>query len=139
MENRSLEQQVTTAGPDGFQVWGIPSAAKSVLRNLAVGDYMLLLESATLGGDFVYAGRVIGFPRGECRELSQYLWGEHRFPLILFLSGGLTDLSYPTFCEAFGYNPNWNPAGRTNRLKPESIQSSTYATEERFIHDLIHS
>jgi hypothetical protein len=87
-ESRGLEQQAAAAAPNGFQVWGIPSGAKSALKNFSIGDYLLLLESAAFGGGFVYAGKAIGVPPGECWDLSRHLWGEQKFPLIVFLVGG---------------------------------------------------
>ena len=92
-EVERLQRDADKYEPEGFQVWGIPSGARSILRDFQVGDYLLLLEAATPGGSFAYVGRAIAKPSQECFELSQHLWGEQRFPLIVFLKGNLT--SYP--------------------------------------------
>jgi hypothetical protein len=60
---------------------------------MAVSDYLLLLEAIGPGGTFAYIGRVIAIPSKECFDLSMHLWGEQRFPLIVFLKGGLTSYS----------------------------------------------
>ena len=44
-ERERLAAETALQTPDGFQIWGIPSGAKSVLRSLAPGDYLLLLGS----------------------------------------------------------------------------------------------
>jgi hypothetical protein len=90
-ERERLAAETALQAPEGFQIWGIPSGAKSVLRSLAPGDYLLLLESPGPGGTFVYGGRIIAAPTKECFDLSMHLWGEQRFPLIVFMRGRLTN------------------------------------------------
>src|SRR5262245_52148698 len=80
-EIEQLRRDTALFSPDGFQVWGIPSGARSVLNAFQVGDYLLLLEAVGPGGGFYYVGRAIAKPSRECFELSQRLWGEQRFPL----------------------------------------------------------
>lgn len=136
-ERNVLQQKIETQAPDGFQIWGIPSGARSVLRSLAVGDFLLLLESHTRGGTFYYAGRVICKPSMECFDLSKHLWGEQRFPLILFLSGDMTDYSYNSFCNDFGFAENWHPAGKTYRLLPSRLDESRFDNENDFIKHVL--
>ena len=99
-EVEQLQEDTVAYAPDGFQIWGIPSGAKSVLRDFRSGDYLLLLEAVGPGGTFAYVGRAIAKPSQECFELSRHLWGEQRFPLIVFLKGNLT--SYRWFNFALG-------------------------------------
>lgn len=136
-ELAQLASGTALEAPDGFQIWGIPSGAKSVLRSLGPGDYLLLLESPGPGGEFVYGGRIIAAPTKECFDLSMHLWGEQRFPLIVFLTGRLTNFRWLTFCEALGYKPNWNPAGNTYRITDERLVASAYADEETLIQRVV--
>lgn len=136
-EGEILRAQTREFAPDGFQVWGIPSGAKSVIRALTIGDYLLLLETVGPGGSFAYVGRVVGRPSKECSDLSFHLWGEFRFPLIVFLKGALTSYPWFAFCEAFGLSKNWNPAGRTNRITEERWRISQFETEEALITHII--
>lgn len=95
---------------------------------------LLLLKTVGLDGTFDYVGRVVAHIPGEFTELSQHLWGEVDFPLIVLLDGHLVDYSWVDFCEAFGYDHMWNPAGRTNLLQPRRIESSPFGDENSFIH-----
>jgi len=133
VEIERLRQDTGTYNPDGFQVWGIPSGAKAILRDFRVGDYLLLLEAAGVGGSFAYAGRAIAKPSQECFELSHYLWGEQRFPLIVFLKGNLTNYPWLRFCESLGYKVNWNPAGQTYRVPRERLFTSPFIDEEGLV------
>jgi hypothetical protein len=95
-EIAKLRDDTFKYAPDGFQIWGIPSGAQAVLRSFQVGDYLLLLKAAGPGGSFAYVGSAVAKPSQECFELSQKLWGEQRFPLILFLKGNLTSYVWVT-------------------------------------------
>ena len=128
-----LQRETERYAPNGFQVWGIPSGAKSVLRAFEVGDYLLLLEAAGPGGSFAYAGRAVAKPPRECFELSAHLWGEQRFPLIVFLKGNLTNFRWINFCENLGYSTNWNPAGQTYRVQYERMVASPYMDDDGLI------
>lgn len=119
--------------PDGFQIWGIPSGAKSILKNFVEGDHLLLLKSITFGGAFEYSGRAVGIPREECFDLSRYLWGEARFPLICFLVGKQVHFPWPLFLDAFGFQPNWDPAGMTWRLLPKRVKESKFGSEDEVV------
>lgn len=128
-----LHSQTQAEAPSGFQIWGIPSGAKAVLSQFRVGDFLLLLEAAGPGGTFAYVGRAIARPSQPSFELSRHLWQDERYALIVFLRGGLSGFSWPSFCERLGYSAAWNPAGKTYRVQPERIHSSTYVNEEGLI------
>lgn len=132
-EVEQLRRDVAKYAPDGFQVWGIPSGAKFVLSTFRVGDCLLLLEAAGPGGSFAYVGRAIAKPSRECHDLSLQLWGEQKFPLIVFLKGSLTNYRWFSFCENLGYKSNWNPAGQTYRVPPERLITSPYIDEDGLI------
>lgn len=78
-ELASIRAQVAKRAPSGFQIWGIPSGAQRVLEPMETGDFLLLLEST----DFAYVGQVIHRITQHCWDLSSYIWGEARFPLII--------------------------------------------------------
>ena len=105
-EIERLRRDTMKYAPEGFQIWGIPSGARAVLSSFEVGDYLLLLEAARAGGSFAYAGRAIAKPSQECFGLSEHLWGEQKFPLIVFLKGNLTNFRWLKFCENLGYSTN---------------------------------
>jgi hypothetical protein len=128
-----LRHDLDYYAPEGFQIWGIPSGAKSVLNDFRVGDYLLLLEAVGPGGRFAYVGRAIAKPSQECFDLSHHLWGEKRFPLIVFLKGALTNYRWFSFCDNLGYKRNWNPAGNTYRVQPERLIASPYGDDDGLI------
>ena len=129
----AIRRELNSVTPNGFQIWGIPSGAKSVLRALSNGDFLLLLETTKGGGSFYYAGEVVAFLSRENFRLSMHLWGEARFPLIVFLRGGLADYSWEKFCNEFGHKTNRNPAGQTIRLKSEKIAISPFPSERDIV------
>jgi hypothetical protein len=113
-ELRSIKSQIAKLAPSGFQIWGIPSGAYHVLEPMETGDFLLLLESS----DFAYVGRVIHRVTQHCWELSSHIWGEVRFPLIVFLNGELILYSWDEFREHFGFKANYHMRGNTMRLNP---------------------
>lgn len=135
-EKQELERATESLAPSGFQIWGIPSGAKSVLRSLGVGDLLLLLEAIGPGGTFAYGGRVVALPSKESFRLSQHLWGEPRFPLIVFLRGYLTNYSWYEFCNAVGYSKKWNPAGNTYRVQEDRIAVG-FGDEEQLVRKIL--
>jgi 5-methylcytosine-specific restriction protein A len=66
-------------------------------------------------------------------NLSQRLWGEAKFPLIVLLNGKLTDYPWDRFRSAFGFSPDWRLAGMTYRLTPPRISRSPFPTEQDVI------
>jgi hypothetical protein len=129
----SIQRQVAELAPTGFQIWGIPSGAERVLEPMETGDFLLLLESI----DFVYAGRVIHRISQHCWELSNYIWGEARFPLIILLQGEFISYLWTEFREHFGFAENYHMRGNTMRRNPKRVASSPSRTEEAFIARLL--
>lgn len=132
-ELRRLRRATEEIDENGFQIWGIPSGAKTILRDLKIDDYLLLLEAVGPGGSFAYGGRIIARPSGECFALSRHLWGEGRFPIIVLMSGGLTNYLWYDFCDQLGYKRNWNPAGHTYRIQRERLLASSFGDEAALI------
>lgn len=120
-------------GHQRFQIWGIPSGATAVLRKLSDGDCLALVRTVGFHGYLEYCDKVVAHPIGECPSLSRYLWGETRFPLIIFMQGERIDVPWTTFCEYFSYKENWNPAGTTWQIKPEKLQAAGIFSEDAFM------
>lgn len=136
-EKDALDERLSEQTPDGFQIWGIPSGAKSVLKNLEIGDSLLLLEAAGYGGSFAYGGKVVAFPSRECFELSQHLWGEAKFPLIVFLKGAMTQFLWRDFCSLVDYKQNWNPAGQTYRITESRMEFGNFQTDDQLLERVV--
>jgi hypothetical protein len=134
-ELTELAVALNAEAPDGFQIWGVPSGAKGMLRHMTVGDHFALLVSIRPYGQVEYVGRIVAAPSQPCHELSMELWGEQRFPLIVFMVGRLTTYPWENFRDRLGYAPNWDPAGNTWRVKPERLRSAG-VSEEVFIQSL---
>jgi hypothetical protein len=119
--------------PTGFQVWGIPSGAAGVLAHMTTGDFLLLLESV----GFRYVGQVIHRVSELCWDLSQHIWGEQRFPILILLQGELIDYAWAEFVEEFGFAANYHMRGNTMRLAEERLLASRFGGEEGFIAALL--
>lgn len=132
-----VRRAVESDADDGFQIWGIPSGARTVLRELVPGDYLLLLEAVGPGGRFAYGGKIIARPSRECPTLSRHLWGEGRFPIIVLLIGAMTNYRWYDFCDQLGYKRNWNPAGNTYRIQPDRLAASPFGDEATFIRRIV--
>ncbi len=83
LEIADFKSNTQQLAPTGFQIWGIPSGAQRVVAHMQTGDYLMLLEST----DFTYCGQVIHRVSDLCHDLSYDIWGEQRFPIIIFLQG----------------------------------------------------
>ncbi|MDE0172505.1 MAG: hypothetical protein OYH76_01570 [Defluviicoccus sp.] len=115
--------------PRGFQIWGLPSGAERVLSEMCTGDYLMLLESI----DFRYCGKVIHRVTEFCWELSRHLWGEQRFPIIVFLQGKFIQYDWLEFVADFQFNQKYHMRGNTMKLAQSRIEQSKYMTENAFI------
>jgi HNH endonuclease len=124
---------VSDISPDGFQIWGIPSGAKLVLKNMAANDKLLLLEAAGEGGFFTYCGTVIHRIEEPCHDLSTHLWGEGRFPIIILLDGRMILYRWFDFLDRFGLSQNFNPRGQTMSLAAARFGTGFSGSEEEFI------
>lgn len=122
---------------DGFQIWGIPSGGARLFRRIAENDYLLLIDTDRPGGSISYAGKVICKIENPSFRLSNYLWGEAKFPLIVLLDGFSTHLEVTEFKELFDYSPNWSMRGLAYSLAQPRIQQSQFQNEHSFISYLI--
>ncbi len=135
-ERAELADTLETSAPEGFQIWGVPSGAKSMLRYLTKGDHFALLVSIRPFGQIEYVGQIVGAPSEPCYDLSTRLWGEQRFPLIVFMVGWVAAYPWEQFRDRLGYASNWDPAGKTWPVKQERLRAAG-ETEETFVRSLI--
>ena len=119
--------------PQGVQVWGIPSGGARLFRRVNESDFWLLIDTDRPGGTISYAGRIVCKVENPSHELSNYLWGEAKFPLILLLGGFCTELEVTQFKELFGYSPNWSMRGLSYPLAQQRIEGSQFGSESAFI------
>jgi hypothetical protein len=80
-----------------------------------------------------YAGRIICKFENPSFHLSNFLWGEQKFPLIVFMDGFRTDVEITTFKQMFGYADNWSMRGLAYSLRDDRIQNSRFGTEASFM------
>jgi hypothetical protein len=86
-DKEKLSNQLDRYAPDGFQIWGIPSGAKRILRSVEVGDFLLLLESVGPGGRFAYGGRIVGYHKGSRSSFLCTFGGKHVFRSLFSYEG----------------------------------------------------
>jgi len=129
MEVLDIKATVSQLAPTGFQIWGIPSGAQRVLQNMTGGDFLMLLEST----DFTYVGQVLHRVQELCPALSDHLWHEQRFPIIILLQGELVSYSWSDFKAYFKFDANYHMRGNTMSLSAERVGETDAKTEEAFI------
>jgi hypothetical protein len=134
-----LREEVLKSGPDSFQIWGIPSGGERAIGKLDVGDYMLLLGSERAGSTFEYAGRVIARVPIQARDLSKFLWGESRFPIIFFMRGVAISYPWDEFKSSLHYSSNWTVRGNSYSISNKRISESRYGNEEAFLREIAGS
>jgi hypothetical protein len=121
-----LIQQLHHHFPSGsFNCWGVPAGAESAIKDLNVGDVMLLVK--TIGGEhgeIPALGVVKVFFKVQMRELSKVLWGELGYPYVFFFNTESIFLSWTSFKDDVGYKPTYSPPGYVSRVsKLEKIQT----------------
>lgn len=107
-----------------------------MLRHLKIGDHFALLVSMRPFGQIEYVGKIVGAPSEPCHDLSARLSGEQRFPVIVLMVGWIAAYPWELFRDRLGYASNWDPAGKTWRVKPERLGAAG-VTEEAFVRSLI--
>lgn len=133
LEILDIQGKASQLAPTGFQIWGIPSGAQKVLAHMQTGDYLMLLEST----DFAYCGQVIHRITDMCHDLSYDIWGEQKFPIIIFLQGEMISYGWDEFVGHFSFAPNYHMRGNTMSLLKNRVAESPSQTEETFISSLL--
>ncbi len=113
--------------PSGnFNVWGVPSGANFVIKNLKQNDVVFLIESVNNsihGSDGLvpYYGIVKVFIPEEFPNLSKVLWGESKFTYIFFFDAININLKWQHFRSLLNYHEQYNPGGLFVRIIPERL------------------
>ena len=115
----STQSQVQErTGIEGFRLWAMTKAHRSIFRRMELGDDVMISEKGT--GKFTHYGRVCG--KTENRALGEKIWpyaGEKPWELIYFLSDvRRIDLPKSEVLQKLGYSPTDMLAGarRANPL-----------------------
>jgi hypothetical protein len=132
-EQQQIRATIEEYAPTGFQIWGLPSGAKGVLKDMTQGDFLLLLEST----DFRYAGQVLCRISQPLHRLSAKIWGEGRFPIIVLLQGELVTYGWDLFREHFDYAEGYHMRGNTARVSEKAVLLSRSGNEESFIAQVL--
>lgn len=134
-ERDQIRETIQKTASDGFQIWGIPSGAKVILKNMSKGDFLLLLESM----NFRYAGEVLVRISQPLHLFSKHIWGEERFPIIIFLRGQMITYGWDQFKEHFGYSKSYRMRGQTALVADERVAASPSKSERAFIAHVLAS
>jgi hypothetical protein len=133
-----LLSQLRQEFPDGFfNCWGVPAGAKSVIRQLAADDCVVLVHSATEYGQVPALCHVQVFWPDELRDLSFALWGNVKYPYIFFFRTVELTLSWPEFSEHLGYKHNFDPRG--NFYSVASHRLDGFGGVEAYVNGLRHN
>jgi hypothetical protein len=133
-----LLTQLRQEFPTGFfNCWGVPAGAKSVIRQLQAGDFVLLVHSATEYGEVPVLCRVQVFWPHELRDLSFALWGNDKYPYIFFFHTEHLTLSWPELREHLGYRHNFDPRG--NFYSVASHRLDEFGGVEAYVQGLRHN
>lgn len=121
IRNEILDE-LNNAFPKGvFNCWGVPAGAKSVIKSLDVGDAVLLVET-TAGPGFIPALGIVKVYRNvELRNLSEALWGNHKFPYVFFFDTEKLNFTWVEFIDEIGYMTNFRPSGQFYRLNKDRL------------------
>ena len=133
LEALTMRAKIADLAPTGFQLWGLPSGAERVLKDMETGDFLMLLESV----DFGYVGQVLHRVSQPLWRLSQHIWNEQGFPIIVLLQGELITYGWDEFKVHFGIMPNYDLRGATAKLKTGRVTASPSGNEDTFIATLL--
>lgn len=119
----SLRELLRKRFPSGScNVWGVPAGAHSVIRDLASGDTVLLVETTAGDGRIPALCPDVLYRNRAYHELSRELWGNARFPYVFFFETELIEMTWQEMCLDLGYNPKWDPRYFV-RITPDRLES----------------
>lgn len=108
--------------PSGsFNCWGVPAGAQGVVKDMALGDVVLLVESARIDGVVPALCEVKAFYPAEFPKLSAALWGDEKYPYVFFFRTEPLLLPWIEFLDHCGFKENWNPAGKVFSITPSRL------------------
>lgn len=136
----TLKSEVITALRDLFPTgelncWGVPEGASTGIDKLQVGDAFLLMKTISKDGEIPAVGIIKAFWKVQLLDLSNALWGSHRFPFIFFFETQLIDLSWTGLKKYVNYAPNYRMPGYVARINSEKFKR--WGGEEKFINLII--
>ena len=101
-----LLNALRAAFPDGvFNVWGVPAGARKKMRDLKVGDSVLLMRSVIIQA----LAKVEVYIQAEFPALSEALWGESKFTWVFFFRTQRLYLPWKVLNAPLKYSSNYHP------------------------------
>lgn len=107
-----------------FNCWGVPEGADFIIKNLTVGDIVLLLENASIknNGKISILCEVKVFIPNKFYNLSEYIWNDIKYPYIFFFNTIEINYEWVKFLDDTDYKKNYNPRGTFNLINPERFK-----------------
>lgn len=137
LTDKELIQELKNQFPKGeFNCWGVPVGANTVIKNLQVGDCVLLVRSARIDGDIPALCLVKVFWRHNLDALSHYLWQDSKYPYIFFFDTIEIELLWMQFMEAMAYNNRFSPRGNFYQIKSDRL--TRLGGTENYVSNLIN-
>ncbi len=124
-ENRIIfENAVRNGELNDFQFWGLPRGAESMVAKMGFDSELMLMSSQF----FEVIGTVVTrLPRFD-DNLSELLWGESNFPIILVLKNvEFIDLSFDDFKDRLGFHDRYHMRGNTMRVGDSRIKDAGFS------------
>ena len=133
-----LIQDLEASFPDGvFNCWGVPSGAAIVIKNLKIGDAVLLVESVNIKGEIPALAIVKVYHTQEMTSLSQALWGNTKYSYIFFFKTIKLDYYWINLLDEIGYNENFDPRGKFYAIADSRLEK--FGGAEAFLEHLIRN
>lgn len=134
-QKETILRDLNSSFPEGlFNCWGVPSGAHTVIKNLAIGDFVLLIETTSGIGNIPALCHIKNYWNLELRDLSQSLWSNHKYPYIFFFNTERITLPWTHFIDHVGYKSNYRPSGNFLSVKQERL--SKFGGESNYINFL---
>lgn len=118
-----------------FNCWGVPEGAKSIIKNLKVGDTVLLVQSSRIDGRVPILCKVKVYLPVRLNELSKMLWGDDKYPFIFFFDAEEIDLMWIDFRDHLGYMERFDPRGKFYKVAQERLNK--YGSIHNYIEFLL--
>jgi len=132
LRNAVLEKLREKFPKGEFNCWGVPAGAHTVIKNLRIGDAVLLVETVHLDGAVPALCQVEIFYPSEFHTLSRALWKDPKYPFIFFFHTERLRLSWTDLLEHLGYSERFDPRGKfysVNSLRPIEFPSQAVYVE----------
>jgi len=121
---QSLIRQLQHNFPSGeFNCWGVPRGAEKIVKNMQVGDLILLVETTGSVGSVPVMGIIKVFEKNEVPELSQLLWGDGKYPYVFFFEAEFISLNWLDFLDTIGYSKAFDPRGTFCPVREDRLGS----------------